>query len=81
MDDGMVSTDWRAGLLAQNTPALTRLRALVGALRPDECMYLGTWESGYILKFDPKQMERGLQNLGKPSETETYIWQFAIGPD
>ena len=34
MDDGMVSTDWRAGLLAQNTPALTRLRALVGALRP-----------------------------------------------
>lgn len=48
---------------------------------PDECMYLGTWESGYILKFDPKQLDRGLQNLGKPSQTETYIWQFATGPD
>jgi streptogramin lyase len=48
---------------------------------PDEKMYLGTWESGYILQFDPKQADKGLQVIGKPSETETYIWQFAIGPD
>jgi site-specific recombinase len=34
MDDTMIPADWRAGLLAQNTPALTRLRTLVGALRP-----------------------------------------------
>ena len=48
---------------------------------PDEKMYLGTWESGYILKFDPQQPGKGLQVIGKPSATETYIWQFAIGKD
>jgi streptogramin lyase len=48
---------------------------------PDDCMYLGTWESGYILKFDPKQADKGIQVIGKPSQTETYIWQYAIGKD
>jgi len=48
---------------------------------PDEKMYLGTWESGYLLQFDPKAPEQGLQVIGKPSATETYIWQFALGKD
>lgn len=48
---------------------------------PDEKMYLGTWESGYILKFDPKEADKGIQVIGKPSATETYIWQYAIGKD
>jgi streptogramin lyase len=48
---------------------------------PDEKMYLGTWESGYILKFDPQAPEKGLQVIGKPSTTETYIWQYAVGKD
>ncbi|MGC8990079.1 MAG: hypothetical protein ACP5MD_08165 [Verrucomicrobiia bacterium] len=48
---------------------------------PDDKIYVGTWESGYILKFDPKSPEQGVQVVGKPSDTETYIWQFAIGKD
>ncbi|HOY58459.1 MAG TPA: hypothetical protein PK640_10045 [Verrucomicrobiota bacterium] len=48
---------------------------------PDEKMYLGTWESGCILRFDPQAPDKGLEVIGKPSETETYIWQYAIGKD
>lgn len=48
---------------------------------PNKCVYLGTWESGYLLKFDPRQPDKGLESLGKPSATETYLWQFAIGKD
>jgi outer membrane protein assembly factor BamB len=48
---------------------------------PDEKIYLGTWESGWLLRFDPKQPGKGIENLGKPAESETYLWQFAIGKD
>ncbi|MCX8107929.1 MAG: hypothetical protein N3G20_03910, partial [Verrucomicrobiae bacterium] len=48
---------------------------------PDNRIYLGTWESGYILRFDPAAPQRGIQVLGRPSATETYIWQFAVGKD
>jgi len=48
---------------------------------PDEKIYFGTWESGWLLRFDPKQPEKGIENLGKPAESETYLWQFAIGKD
>ena len=48
---------------------------------PDEKIYLGTWESGWLLRFDPKQPAKGLENLGKPAESESYLWQFAIGKD
>jgi len=48
---------------------------------PDEKVYLGTWESGWLLRFDPRQPEKGIENLGKPAESETYLWQFAIGKD
>jgi streptogramin lyase len=48
---------------------------------PDQKIYLGTWESGWLLRFDPKQPEKGIVNLGKPAASETYLWQFAIGKD
>lgn len=48
---------------------------------PDEKIYLGTWESGWLLRFDPKQPDKGIENLGKPAASETYLWQFAIGKD
>jgi hypothetical protein len=50
-------------------------------LGPDKCIYLGTWESGYLLKFDPRHPDDGIESLGKPSATESYIWQLALGTD
>lgn len=55
--------------------------AWASLVAPDQCVYLGTWESGYLLKFDPRYPEKGLVSLGKPSATETYLWQFALGKD
>jgi hypothetical protein len=55
--------------------------AWASLVAPDQCVYLGTWESGYLLKFDPRAPEKGLVSLGKPSATETYLWQFALGMD
>ncbi len=48
---------------------------------PDECVYLGTWGNGLLLKFDPRQPETGVVALGKPASSESYIWQFAVGSD
>lgn len=48
---------------------------------PDDNIYLGTWESGWLLRFDPRHPEKGIENLGKPAESESYLWQFAIGKD
>ena len=48
---------------------------------PDDRIYLGTWESGWLLRFDPAHPEQGIKNLGKPAESESYMWQFATGKD
>lgn len=48
---------------------------------PDERIYLGTWDGGLILRFDPQRPELGLRVLGKPSATETYLWQYDVGAD
>lgn len=48
---------------------------------PDERIYLGTWDGGLILRFDPKQPDKGIEVVGKPSATEQYLWQFALGQD
>lgn len=48
---------------------------------PDERIYLGTWDGGLILRFDPRQPERGIEVVGKPSHTEEYLWQFDLGQD
>jgi outer membrane protein assembly factor BamB len=48
---------------------------------PDEKVYLGTWDGAVILRLDPKQPDKGIEVLGKPSATESYIWMFAVGKD
>lgn len=54
---------------------------------PDKRIYLGTHEgpdsgdSGQILVFDPKHPEKQIQSVGRPAESETYLWQFCIGPE
>jgi hypothetical protein len=48
---------------------------------PSNCLYLGTWESGYLLKFDPQHPDKGIESLGKPSASESYIWQLACAGD
>jgi outer membrane protein assembly factor BamB len=48
---------------------------------PDERIYLGTWDGGLILRFDPKQPDKGIEVVGKPSASESYLWQYDIGKD
>jgi len=48
-------------------------------LGPDDRIYLGTWDGGLILRFDPKQPAKGIEVVGKPAASESYIWQFALG--
>lgn len=48
---------------------------------PDDRIYLGTWDGGLILRFDPKQPDKGIEVVGKPSATEEYLWQYALGAD
>lgn len=48
---------------------------------PDDRIYLGTWDGGLILRFDPASPERGIEVVGKPSKTEEYLWQYALGKD
>ncbi len=51
------------------------------SLGPDGKVYLGTWDGGLILSFDPKNPDAGIRVVGKPSETESYIWMYALGGD
>jgi outer membrane protein assembly factor BamB len=48
---------------------------------PDGNIYLGTWDGALVLRFDPRQPERGLEVVGKPSASEEYLWQFDTTPD
>ncbi|HYV27289.1 MAG TPA: hypothetical protein VFA77_07130, partial [Candidatus Eisenbacteria bacterium] len=48
---------------------------------PDEKIYLGTWSGALILRFDPKQPEKGIEVVGKPSPTEDYLWEFSRGKE
>jgi outer membrane protein assembly factor BamB len=50
-------------------------------LGPDGKIYLGTWGGALILRFDPRQPEKGIQVVGKPSASEDYLWEFATGKD
>lgn len=68
-----------------NSPAGTGAWGLI--VGPDNRIYLGTHDgpdsedSGRILVFDPKKPEEGIKVVGRPSETETYLWMFTNGPD
>ena len=48
---------------------------------PDGNIYLGTWDGALILRFDPRQPQKGIEVVGKPSPTEDYLWQFDTGKD
>ena len=48
---------------------------------PDEKIYLGTWDGGLILRFDPRQPEKGIVVIGKPSASEEYLWQYDLAKD
>lgn len=54
---------------------------------PDEKIYLGTHEgpdpgdSGQILVFDPRAPEKAIQVVGRPAESESYLWMFTTGAD
>ena len=48
---------------------------------PDEKIYLGTWDGGLILRFDPRQPEKGIAVVGKPSASEEYLWQYDLAKD
>ena len=48
---------------------------------PDGKIYLGTWDGALILRFDPKQPDKGIEVVGKPSPTEEYLWQYDTGKD
>lgn len=48
---------------------------------PDEKIYLGTWDGGLVLRFDPKQPDKQIEVVGKPSPTESYLWQYDTGKD
>lgn len=82
----LVSLDPDSGTSQQfQSPAGTGAWGFI--VGPDQKIYLGTHEgpglqdSGQILVFDPQQPDKGIQILGRPSATETYIWQFTIGQD
>jgi streptogramin lyase len=62
-----------------NTPEGPGAWALIAG--PDGRIYLGTWDGGLVLRFDPRQPEKGIVVAGKPSATETYLWQYDIGKD
>lgn len=48
---------------------------------PDGNIYLGTWDGALILRFDPRQSDKGIEVVGKPSATEDYLWQYDTGKD
>ena len=48
---------------------------------PDEKIYLGTWDGGLILRFDPRQPEKGIEVVGRPAASESYLWQYDVGKD
>jgi streptogramin lyase len=48
---------------------------------PDGRIYLGTWDGGLVLRFDPARPDAGIVVLGKASPTEDYLWQYDLGKD
>jgi streptogramin lyase len=48
---------------------------------PDDKIYLGSWDGALILRFDPAQPDRGIEIVGKPADSESYIWAFDAARD
>lgn len=55
-----------------------------GIVGPDGKVYFGTCggdQDGAILRLDPKQADKGIEYVGKPAASESYIWAFTNGHD
>lgn len=77
----LVSVDPQTGETHQYGAAEGHPGAHGICLGPDGKIYLGTWGSGSLLVFDPKHPEKNIQAIGKPAESESYIWSLARGID
>ena len=76
----LVQVDPETGRARQfNAPAGPGAWAFISG--PDDCIYLGTWDGGLILRFDPGQPDKGIQVIGRPAASESYLWQFDVGKD
>lgn len=77
----MVSVDPQTGETHQYSAEAGHPGAHGFCCGPDRKIYFGTWDSGSLLVFDPKQPEKNIQTLGKPAPSESYIWQLVRGID
>jgi outer membrane protein assembly factor BamB len=76
----LVQVDSITGAARQfNAPDGHEAEALITG--PDGNIYLGTGEGGLILRFNPAKAYKGIEVLGKPASSESYIWQLDIGKD
>ena len=76
----LVQVDPDSGAARQfNAPEGPGAWAMAAGL--DEKIYLGTWDGALILRFNPKEPDKGLEVVGKPSPTEDYLWQFDVATD
>ncbi len=44
-------------------------------------IFFGSTYEAYVFELDPENIDKGIINLGKPVNTETYIWDTEIGDD
>jgi outer membrane protein assembly factor BamB len=79
----MMQIDTRTGTARQfNAPC--GMAPWGGIVGPDGKVYIGTCggdQDGEILRFDPRQPDKGIERIGKPAASETYIWAFTNGHD
>jgi outer membrane protein assembly factor BamB len=63
-----------------NAPLSSAMGAWGFTVGHDNRIYLGTYDQGYLLRFDPKT--ETWDNLGRPGgETESFICQLTTAPD
>ena len=62
-----------------SSPIASEPGAWAMALGPDGQVYVGTLPQAHVLRLDWTQ--RKLVDMGRPSATEQYIWQLALGSD
>ncbi len=58
-------------------PSTSTIRAMI--VGSDHNVYVGTEDNATIYRIDPVQ--KSVSFVGRPSSTESYIWQFATGSD
>lgn len=41
----------------------------------------GAWDGGHLWRIAPRTPGKGIEFVGKPPATESYIWNHTMGPD